>query len=284
MPGQADGPPRWRDLRSRVVSAVILAPIVLACVWAGGLAFHLLIVAAATGLALEWIRLCGFVIFSPEGVFQRAPHGLILLAGMVTATAAAVSDAMAVSLGILCLTAILIAALPGALARRVKLALGQPYIGFGIAALVWLRDDPAVGGINIVFILAIVWGSDIGAYMTGRVFGGPRLAPAISPGKTWSGAAGGLMAAILAGLGAAFWSGMAVSVPRVAMIAGGLGIFSQGGDLLESAIKRHFGVKDSSQLIPGHGGLLDRLDALLIVAQVAAVLALVVGRGVVLWR
>ena len=173
MPGQADQPPsRWRDLRTRVISALILAPLVLACVWAGGLAYHLLLVAAAIGLALEWVHLCGFPPVAPEGPFKHRSHGLILLVGMVTATVSAGSGAMVTALGLLCLTATLIAALPGTSAPRGKLALGQPYIGFGIAALVWLRDDPAVGGINIVFILAIVWGSDIGAYMTGRVFGG----------------------------------------------------------------------------------------------------------------
>ena len=137
---------------------------------------------------------------------------------------------------------------------------------------------------NTLFALAIVWGSDIGAYVVGRLVGGPKLAPAISPGKTWSGAAGGLVSAALAGLAVAACFSTGFSPSHVIGLALGLGIISQAGDLLESALKRHFGVKDFGRIIPGHGGLLDRIDALLAVAPAAAVLAFTVGRGVVLWR
>ncbi len=129
-------------------------------------------------------------------------------------------------------------------------------------------------------MLLVVWASDIGAYVAGRAFGGRRLAPAISPGKTWSGAAGGLLAAALAGLALGASGGRLGGAVLVAVV---LGIASQAGDLLESAIKRGFGVKDSGSLIPGHGGLFDRLDGLLAAAPVAAVLAMLAGRGVVFW-
>jgi phosphatidate cytidylyltransferase len=167
---------------------------------------------------------------------------------------------------------------------KLNLALGIPYLGLAAVALPWLRTDPAVGLANTLFVLAIVWASDIGAYLSGRLAGGPKLAPAISPGKTWSGAAGGLAGAALAGLAVAACFSSGFSSSHVIGLCIVLGIISQAGDLVESALKRHFGVKDSGRIIPGHGGLLDRLDALLAVAPVAALLAFTVGRGVVLWR
>jgi phosphatidate cytidylyltransferase len=168
--------------------------------------------------------------------------------------------------------------------RKRDLAFGLPYLGLAAVALPWLRSDPAVGLGNTFFVLAIVWASDIGAYLVGRLAGGPKLAPAISPGKTWSGAAGGLICGVLGGMAVAACVSPEISVFHVIEPGIGLGIISQAGDLLESAIKRHFGVKDSGRIIPGHGGLLDRLDALLAVAPVAALLAFTLGRGVVLWR
>ena len=167
---------------------------------------------------------------------------------------------------------------------RLTLAWGFPYLGLAAVALLWLRTDPVAGWPNTLFVLSVIWASDIGAYMAGRLAGGPKLAPSISPGKTWSGAVGGLIGAVLAaqGVAACFSSGFSPS--HVAGLALGLSVVSQAGDLLESALKRHFGVKDSGHVIPGHGGLLDRLDALLTVAPAAALLAFSVGRGVVLWR
>jgi phosphatidate cytidylyltransferase len=167
---------------------------------------------------------------------------------------------------------------------KFELAFGLPYLGLAAVALPWLRADPAVGLRNTLFVLVVVWASDIGAYMVGRLVGGPKLAPMISPGKTWSGAVGGLVSAVLgsavvANCVVAEFSAFHVIGPAIV-----LGVISQAGDLLESVLKRHFGVKDSGRIIPGHGGLLDRLDALLAVAPVAALLALTVGRGVVLWR
>jgi phosphatidate cytidylyltransferase len=163
-------------------------------------------------------------------------------------------------------------------------AFGFPYLGLAAVALPWLRAGPDAGLANTLFVLAIVWASDIGAYLTGRLAGGPKLAPSLSPGKTWSGAAGGLAGAVLAALAVAACFSSGFSPSHVGGVAIVLGTISQAGDLLESALKRRFGVKDSGRIIPGHGGLLDRLDALLAVAPAAALLALFVGRGVVLWR
>ena len=140
-------------------------------------------------------------------------------------------------------------------------------------ALLWLRDDPVAGRANVLFLLLVVWAGDIGAYLVGRWIGGPRLAPGISPGKTWSGAVGGLVAASVVGLLAAgLLSDGAAG--RAIPLAAVLGIVAQAGDLLESFVKRRLEVKDSGHLIPGHGGLFDRLDGVLAAAPVAALLAL----------
>jgi phosphatidate cytidylyltransferase len=149
--------------------------------------------------------------------------------------------------------------------------------------MLWLRDDPVAGRADVLFLLLVVWAGDIGAYLIGRRIGGRRLAPRISPGKTWSGAVGGLLAAVAAGLLAAHV--LSDAAPwRVAVIAAALGIVAQAGDLLESFVKRRLEVKDSGYLIPGHGGLFDRLDGVLAAAPVAAMLALTLGRGVVFWQ
>jgi phosphatidate cytidylyltransferase len=230
--------PRWRDLGIRAVSASVLAPIALACIWLGGIAFTVLVAAAALGLAIEWLMLC------------RLP----------TARAGG---------------------------ARLRMA-GIAYVGLAAAALVLLRGDPVAGRANVVLLVLTVWGVDIGAYVVGRMLGGPRLAPRISPGKTWSGAVGGLLAAIAVGLAVAPmladdispW----ISVWRTILVSAAIGIVAQAGDLLESFVKRRLEVKDSSNLIPGHGGLFDRLDAILSSALAGAVLALALGRGVVLWQ
>jgi phosphatidate cytidylyltransferase len=221
---------RWRDLGLRAISAAVLAPIALACVWWGGLAFILLIDVATVLLVMEWLRLC-------RGA--GAPW---------------------------------------------LLACGTLWIVLAAAALLWLRTDLSAGRANLLFLLLLVWASDIGAYLVGRLVGGPRLAPLISPGKTWSGAAGGVAAALAVGWGAVWLLPTAASPAWVAAVAAVLCVIGQLGDLAESWAKRCFGVKDSGTLIPGHGGLLDRLDALIAVAPVAALLALWLGRGVLLWE
>ena len=161
----------------------------------------------------------------------------------------------------------------------VSVGLGVVWVVPGAAALVALRAAGA-GFATVLFVLCVVWASDIGAYMVGRMVGGPKLAPSISPGKTRSGAVGGLVSVMLVGVVAAALGGGAYGSAMV--LAALLGVAAQAGDLLESAVKRHFGVKDSGTLIPGHGGLLDRLDAVLTAAPLAW--ALVAWRGVELWR
>jgi phosphatidate cytidylyltransferase len=141
------------------------------------------------------------------------------------------------------------------------LALGGTYIGLAVVAALWIRHDAKLGLISVMWLLAVVWATDIFAFFAGRRFGGRKLAPRISPGKTWSGLVGGMTAAALASAVFAVWS--ATHWFSLAMWGAAVAVVSQAGDLAESAMKRRFGVKDSGHLIPGHGGILDRVDGLL---------------------
>jgi len=264
---------RWADLRLRILSAAVLVPLALGCIWIGGTAFAALIALITVGLAYEWLALCGEPILS----LAAAPFAVLPLS--VALTASGLTPAALILLAVA--TA---AASFGGLSRSRPLAFGIPYFGLAAVALIWLRQPPHSGGANVIVLLLIVWASDIGAYIAGRAIGGPRLAPAISPGKTWSGALGGLAAAAAVGVAAASILSAAPLSGRPAAIAVLIGLISQAGDLFESQLKRHFGVKDSGTMIPGHGGLLDRLDAVLTAAPATALLALVVGPGVVLWQ
>ncbi|MEM1267849.1 MAG: phosphatidate cytidylyltransferase [Pseudomonadota bacterium] len=136
------------------------------------------------------------------------------------------------------------------------------YIAFGLAVLVDLRRAPDTGVVAVLWLILVVVAVDVGGYFAGRTFGGPKLAPRISPSKTWAGVIGGLVLAALVGLAFSL-GGWGASQKAIILISLVVALASQMGDLLESALKRHFGVKDSSRLIPGHGGLLDRFDGLL---------------------
>jgi phosphatidate cytidylyltransferase len=265
---------RWGDLGVRVMSASVLAPLALGCIWIGGAAFAGLIAVITIGLAYEWLGLCGWRT-GPAALLFAALPAAVLLAALGSATLA---------LGLLAFATIAGVALVRGFSPGRPLAFGIPYLGIGAVALVWLRQSGNSGGANVIVLLLIVWSSDIGAYAAGRAIGGPRLAPLISPGKTWSGAIGGLLAAGAAGLAASAVLGNGPFSWRPAGFALLVGMIGQAGDLFESQLKRHFGVKDSGRIIPGHGGLLDRLDAVLTAAPTAALLALILGRGVVLWE
>jgi len=276
----------WRDLRLRLASALLLGPAVLGGIWLGGPFFTALIVMAVAGLAWEWVRMCGGRLWPLSGGIVRPLRGgpgngvMVPLAALAAAALAAMGEPLAAALLLLPGAVLAHSLAPGAHGRF--LAAGVLYVGLAGIALIALRQDPAAGRANVIFLILVVWASDSAAYLAGRALGGPRLWPAVSPGKTWSGAAGGLAGAMLVGA----LSTLVAPGPWLgaALVGGGLGLLAQAGDLLESGIKRHFGVKDSSRLIPGHGGLLDRLDGLLASAPAAAGLGLVLGAGEYLWR
>ena len=264
---------KWNDLGPRVLSALVLIPLTLLAIWLGGFIFAAGVAVIVIGLAAEWLDLCGM---RGKG-YAMLPFAALPVAVLVTAW-----GLPAVAL-VLLFVATIGAGFAGGISMKRPLGFGISYLGLGAVALVWLRQSPQAGLANVLILLLIVWANDIGAYAAGRAIGGPKLAPSISPGKTWSGAAGGFLSAALVGLAACLILG-GNHPRRVVAIALLIGLTAQLGDLFESFLKRHFGVKDSGSLIPGHGGLLDRLDAVLAAAPVGALLALVVGRGVTLWE
>lgn len=276
--GTAQGQ-RWRDLQKRFLSALVLGPAVLLCIWLGAEPWSLLVAISAAILAWEWVRLCGLRSRSLPGVL--VPVAVLLGAGLGVAERSGLA-VLVLFLG--AVVAFLAGRLRGAGERPSRLfALGILYVGLSCLALVELRHDNEAGRANVLFLFMVVWACDIGAYVAGRAIGGPKLAPAISPNKTWAGACGGLAAAVLIGLATAQLLAPG-GVLRAIAIAAVLGIAAQAGDLMESAIKRHFHVKDTSGLIPGHGGLLDRLDGVMAAAPVAVLIAFGVGQGHPLWR
>ena len=165
---------------------------------------------------------------------------------------------------------------------------GLLYAGVIALAPVILRRDPALGFVAIVFLFAVVWVTDIAAYFAGRALGGPKLWVAVSPNKTWSGALGGTLGGVIAALLVVKAAGLVIA-PMLVLVALVLSIASQAGDLLESALKRQFGAKDAGALIPGHGGLMDRLDGFLTAVLAAVMVGLLregfdgSARGLLVW-
>lgn len=261
-------------LKARLISGAVLIPPVLASAYVGFPAFEALVAVAGAVLAWEWSRLCGFT----AGGAPALMLGGVVVGGVAAAAAGyAGVGAAAVVVGALAVMAATEArtARPLGLDRRLWHSVGALYIGLPCVALIWLRADPALGRSIAFWLFGVVWASDVGAYACGRSLGGPRLAPRISPKKTWSGLVGGIAAAGAAGAGVAAAEGVPSPVSAAAL--GALtGAVAQGGDLLESWIKRRFGVKDVSNLIPGHGGLLDRVDGLL-AGIVAATVVVALG-------
>jgi phosphatidate cytidylyltransferase len=265
----------WVDLRRRAVSTAVLAPITLTCVWYGDLPFELLLAGASILMVCEWSCLSGWRYKSTLAVSLMA--GTLCIVGLS-------SQGYLAAAMLAMVAAALLAVFHLGCAPIFPCLLGLPYIGLGMGALAWIRSDPEVGESNLMFVLLLVWASDTGAYVAGRAVGGPRLALSISPSKTLSGALGGLVAAVSVALGLSLALHSHTSSIRVSVIATLLAVIAQLGDLFESSVKRWAGVKDSGRLIPGHGGLLDRLDAMLAAASVAGLVALVVGQGDVLWK
>jgi phosphatidate cytidylyltransferase len=253
------------ELRLRVLSSAVLAPVALLVVWLGGL-FLLIALLLVTGLlAREWVGL----VTTPGGVSLVA---LLAAAGLVAAHFGIVQWAL-VGLVVSGLGLALVA--PGSISARGLAGLGPLYIGGACIAFLMLRAVPESGVVLIVWLLAVISATDIGAYFAGRSIGGRKLAPAISPGKTWAGLFGGMIAA--AAVGTAIATVSAILPPLAASVgAAVLAVVAQLGDLFESWLKRRAGVKDSGDLIPGHGGLLDRVDGIMTTVPVMAIAFLTV--------
>ncbi len=254
------------DLLSRILSGAVLALLAIMLVSVGGLAFDVAVgAAAAIGLA-EWLRLV-----TRRSWPSRIAGGSAL--AIVSVVAAYRVGGPGAALACLAFAASAVGLLVRAGGSAGLLAaFGLPYVGLTLVSLIWLRGSGAEGWSLVLFLFLVVWGSDIGAYAAGRSLGGPKLAPAISPNKTWAGFGGGLF---LSACIAMIWNASMAQTARplvAGLIAVGLSLLGQGGDLFESMMKRRFGVKDSGNLIPGHGGMLDRIDALLWVAPAFAAL------------
>lgn len=272
-------PAPQRELLTRIASSVVLAALALGAAVTGGVPFVLFWALAAVGVFREW---SGVVA---GGAIAVPAAGAVALGASAAAAGAGQFAAAAVALAAGAIAAALLAPPQ----RRIWCGAGVLYAGTVLLAPVILRRDDALGLVAILFLFAVVWVTDTFAYFAGRLLGGPKLAPRFSPKKTWSGAVGGLVGAGAVGLAVVAASGAEATLATVAAIALALSIASQGGDLFESFVKRLFGVKDAGHIIPGHGGLMDRLDGFLVAAGVAALVGLVRGgpdasaRGLLLW-
>ena len=272
-PPRAAGSELWR----RVASAMVLAPLAIVSAYVGGAAFTAFWGLAAIGVAWEWFGLV-------SGPRPLLPISVVTLGG-----AAVLFTADRPFTAIAWLVAgMLVAAAAARHGRRGWTLAAIGSAGAVLAAPVMLRADAQWGFWAIILLFAVVWTTDVVAYFVGRRVGGPRLWPAVSPKKTWSGALAGMVAAVVAGLVVAKIAGLG-DLPVMAALCCGLSIVGQAGDLLESAVKRRFGTKDASRLIPGHGGLMDRLDGFVAAAVVGTLIGLLrggadaPGRGLLLW-
>jgi phosphatidate cytidylyltransferase len=267
-----------REIVLRVLSAAALAALALAATLYSPWTFLALVVVGAAVVAWEWARLTrgrdfdatallatfSVAILAISVAMDRAGYGFFLVAAAATTIWFSRDRTFS---------------RPWAIA-------GLLYAALPAAALMWLRNDEAFGAAAVIYLFAVAWTADTASYAAGRLIGGPKLAPHISPHKTWSGFIAGILAPSLVGYIAAraMESGSAL---RLALVSVALAIACQFGDLLESWVKRRFGAKDSSRLIPGHGGLLDRIDGLMMAAVLAGLIALrdpaAPGRGLLFW-
>lgn len=273
MPASADAPARVSrgigDLGPRLASGLVLAAIALALNYAGLGWLALLVLAVGLIMSWEW----GRVVRRGEVDAALIVHGLaVAMAVLLAVLGLPAMGAVAI------LVAMGVVALVESGRRPLISALGVAYVGLPAVALLWLRGDEPLGAAAVLLVLLIVWTSDTAAFAAGRTFRGPKLWPRVSPNKTWSGLAGALVGSAVAGVLFAAVSGLGTP----ACLAGKgllLGLVAQLGDLAESSLKRGFGVKDASTLIPGHGGFMDRADSMVAATMAAAILAALVGAG-----
>lgn len=278
-PDQTGAPSPTSNLVLRIASAAVMIPLALGAAYVDGWFFAIFWGAAAIAVLWEWIALVA-------GRGQKATFS----AGASALAAAAVVGELHRPIAALLLIGLgaLAAAIFAPRARRVWIIGGVGYAGLMLLAPLVLRGDAAFGLPALLLLFAVVWTTDVLAYFGGRAFGGPKLCPPISPKKTWSGAITGTLGAtvvgvlVVRGFGPVNW----IAIAAIAFV---LSVLSQGGDLLESWIKRRFGAKDAGHLIPGHGGVMDRLDGFWAAALAACLIGLARGgfdapaRGLLVW-
>jgi phosphatidate cytidylyltransferase len=266
------------NLLMRVVVALVLAPLALAIAYAGGWLWAVLVTLASIGLYVEWLTIVAAARetrVTAAGVVALAISGLCLALGRIDAAF------LALVVGVIGV------ALFASAERRLWAVGGFLYAAAAEIASVLVRLDQIKGFAALILVLLVVWVTDIGGYFAGRGIGGPKLWPRVSPKKTWAGAIGGFAASLAVAGGFAMLD-LGKTGPLL-LFGAALSIASQLGDLFESAVKRRFGVKDSSHIIPGHGGLLDRLDGFVAAIVLAAIFGFLrggvdgVGRGLMVW-
>jgi phosphatidate cytidylyltransferase len=267
------------NLMLRILSSLVLAPIAIAAAYFGGIAFIAFWAIAALAVLWEW-----------DTLVCTHDRNTVLATGAVTLAGSALLLAMdrsGISLTLIALGLFAVAALASKV-RAAWCVAGLVYAAAILIAPVLLRRDANLGFAAILFLFVIVWLTDITAYFVGRAVGGPKLMPRVSPNKTWSGAIGGTLAGVIGGVIVANQFGIQ-GLFATAVVALVLSVISQMGDLAESAIKRQFNAKDASQLIPGHGGLMDRLDGFVAAAGAGVLIGIAHGgfdapaRGLMVW-
>ncbi len=261
------------NLQLRVISAVVLAVVTLGLTWLGGLPFRLLCAAMTILIFYEWTRMCRPVPATGLGFLPEA----LLLVFVGALIAGLPAPWLLLLVAVLVAVAVVAASMRQTSMHQTSMhqtsmhqtgqwdASGLAYAAVSGLSLALLRDGDHPGLVAILFLFAVVWATDISAYFVGRAVGGPKLAPSISPGKTQSGALGGAVGGVVAGLllAAAAGAGNLAVLGVVALV---LSIVAQAGDLFESWVKRRHDRKDSGTLIPGHGGVMDRVDGLVAAA------------------
>jgi len=277
-PAEATGV-KSAELRTRIISALVLAPVALGLTWFGGWPFAVLLGVAAVIMAYELSTLLPGISVTMRIMLA----GFALIAIGLTAIG---GPFVALLIGMAGLTfAITIAILTSA--PPLSPAIAFPYLILPLISLLWLREGDDYGRIAVFWLLFTVWATDTFAYFAGRGIGGPQLAPRLSPNKTWAGLIGGMVGAALVGAITAMWFSLG-SPLGLALVSAVIAVIAQAGDIFESALKRRAGVKDSGKVIPGHGGILDRVDGLVTAAVGAAIISTLHGAmgpaaGVLLW-
>ena len=271
---QATEAPKAGSLVQRVVSALVLAGVGALSIEAGGGLFNSAVLLVASLLTWEWARL------ADRSAIRAAAAGaslFVVLAIGLTLSPFSLDFGLVVAVAVVWLVIGLLAAPSGR-----WIALGILYVGAWAVAAFWLRDDPMGGREAIFWLIAVCIATDTGAYFIGRGLRGPKLAPRLSPNKTWAGCVGGLLCAGAVGYVLAPYMRMSDAL-LLAAASVGVSVVAQAGDLLESAAKRRYGAKNSGSLIPGHGGLFDRFDSIIGATLAVAVACLFIGRSVILW-